>query len=194
MTPNGLQDMARGAPPQEGQQGAPRSELSPAEELDADIAFGVMASLLYSPEGSKIVSGALRGKNPAPALGMFISSAMEKVNKQMEERGMPLSPNAWLSEGGAVDRLMDSVAELGGMSGAQVTPQLESMVMAEVIDQMKLMSATAKKGAQAGSANAAPSPMGPPPPPGGATPPQGMDAGMPPQGMPPPAGPMGGEF
>lgn len=170
MEQGGPPPMEEGAPPKE------RNVLSPAEELDSDIAFGLMSSLVYSEQGSKVLGNALKtAENPAPAIALFIATAVEKINKQMEGRGMAISPNAWLAEGAAVDRIMDEVAELGGMMGAEVSPQLESMVMAEVIDQLKLMGQAEKQGAQ----------QGPPP--------QGMAPNDPSQGDPmmaPP--PMGG--
>lgn len=162
MEQGGPPPMEEGAPPKE------RNVLSPAEELDSDIAFGLMSSLVYSEQGSKVLGNALKtAENPAPAIALFIATAVEKINKQMEGRGMAISPNAWLAEGAAVDRIMDEVAELGGMMGAEVSPQLESMVMAEVIDQLKLMGQAEKQGAQ----------QGPPP--------QGMAPNDPSQGMPP---------
>lgn len=168
--------MEQGPPPPEGQK--ERSVLSPAEELDADIAFGVMSSLLYSDQGSKVVTSALKtAQNPAPAIALFVAGAIEKVSKQLEQRDMAVSPNAWMAEGGAVDRLLDEIAELGEMAGAPVSPQLESMVMAEVVDQLKLMGQAEKQGRsqqppqagppQADPGMAPPPAMGPPPPMGG---------------------------
>lgn len=159
-----------------------RSALSPAEELDADIAFGLMASLLHSPEGGKVAMNALKtAKNPAPALAMFVSTAMDKINNQMKERGMELSPRMWMAEGGAVDRFMDELAEFASAEGVKVPPQLESMVMAETIDQLKLQSQAGKQG-QPPAPGAAPA--GPPPAPQGAPPMMG----------PPPVDPMAGGY
>lgn len=173
--PPGMEMQGGAPPPVEGvEPPKERNVLTPAEELDSDIAFGLMSSLVYSEQGSKLLENALKtAENPAPAIALFIANAVEKINKQMKQRGMEISPNAWLAEGAAVDRIMDEVAELGAMTGAEVSPQLESMVMGEVIDQLKLMGQAEKQGAQ----QAPPPPGGPqmaPPPPGGGMPPPPM--------------------
>jgi hypothetical protein len=52
----GLDQMARGAPPpseeQEDEMENETSALADDEELDADIAFGLLGSLIYSEQGS----------------------------------------------------------------------------------------------------------------------------------------------
>ena len=164
----GLQDMARGPQGPAQQQG---SALSPAEELDADIAFGVMANLLYGEGGSRIVMDALGAENPAPALASMLAGIMDKVDKQLGQRGVNLSPNVWMAEGGAVDRAVDAISDIGAMAGMEVSPQLESMVMAEMVDQLKMMRQGMGQGQPQGT-------------------PQDMAAAAPPQGGPPPM--MGG--
>jgi hypothetical protein len=103
-------------------------------------------------------------------LGNFLASAMDRINQKLQQKGMDLSPNIWLAEGGVVDRLLDEVEELASKAGVAFDDAVSSAVFAEVVDQLKL----------AGQANAK----------GQSAPPAGPPPGM---GAPPPA-PMMGDF
>lgn len=188
----GLDQAARGAPPvsangdpgqnvSEGGQ-EDRSELAPDEELDSDIAFGLIAKILYEDEGTDQLLNILSAKDPTPALGNLLATMIDSIGKKLAQRGMDLSPNIWLAEGGVTDRVIDQVAELAEKAGIALDDAAQSAVFAEVIDQLKMAGAAEKKGA------AGPPPQeGAPPPEAGMVPPpmEQQQAG-------PPMGPMGG--
>jgi hypothetical protein len=173
-------DMGGPPPPEEmAQEGqaAPSSPLAPDEELDADIAFGILGNLIYEDQATKIIMDALtNAQNPAPIIASMISKSIDTTAKKLADKGMELSPNVWLAEGGATDRLLDEIAELAEKGGVQFNDQLQSMVFGEVLDQLKIAAQADKKGQ------------------GGASPPPNMGT-MPPEmgmGAPPPAPTMGG--
>lgn len=192
----GLQDMAaqqtmaqQGPPPPEeemmlAEEGAPAEEaLDSGEELDSDIGFGLLASLLYEDATTDLLEDALSKQNPVPAIAQMLASAVDKIAAKSEERGTPLSPRIWLSKGGAVDRAIDEVAEIAQRLKINFPEQAQSAVFGEVIDALKLAGQAEKRGQQGGAG------MGAPPP--GAAPPQPpMPSGGPPpmEGAPVPVG------
>jgi hypothetical protein len=173
----GLDQAARGAPPQEA--GAPpeqeeRVELAPDEELDSDIAFGLIAKILYEDEGTDQLLNIFSAQNPAPALGNLLTTMIDNIGKKLSQRGMDLSPNIWLAEGGVVDRVIDEVAELAEGAKIKFDDALQSQVFGEVIDQLKLAGQAEKNGAQMPPEEG----MGPPPPGGAGGPPPMQQGGF----------------
>lgn len=186
----GLQDMAaqqamaqQGAPsPEEeamlAEEGAPPEEpLDPGEELDSDIGFGLLASLIYENETTDILEDALNKPNPVPAIAQLLASAVDKIAQKSEERGTPLSPRIWLSKGGAVDRAIDEIAEMAEKLKINFPNQAQSAVFGEVIDALKLAGQAEKRGQQGGAGMGAPpmgaAPVGAPMAPAGAVPSSG---------------------
>jgi hypothetical protein len=167
-----------------------RSPLAPDEELDSDIAFGLLGSLIYSEQGTQQMLNVLGAQNPAPAMGNFLASAIDRTNKKLGSKGMDLSPNIWLAEGGVVDRLLDEVAELANKAGVKFDAALQSQAFAEVIDQLKLAGQAESRSGGAGQQPPGPlapeqQEAGPPGPPpvdpmagGGTPPPAPMMGGM----------------
>lgn len=179
----GLQDMAaqmamaqQGPPPPAEEaalvaEGAPLEEaLDTGEELDSDIGFGLLASLIYEDETTKFLLDALSKQNPVPAIASIIASSVDKIAQRSEAKGLPLSPRIWLSKGGVVDRAIDEVAEIANKAKINFPEQAQSAAFGEVIDALKLAGQAEKQGQQGGAGMGAPpppvapvgAPMGPP--------------------------------
>lgn len=175
-----LADKAKQAALQAGNmQGAPQGEpLSEGEELDADIASGLI-SVAIMEKGMQAINEAVSQSNPVPILASIISSLVKEIAPRLEESGLQVSPRAYLADGGAVDRVISLISDMSG--GLDETTQ--NAVFAEVVDQLKII---AKTGGQQGQQQMPPGqgPQGLPQPQGG----EGMGPGAP--GMPP--APMGG--
>ncbi len=183
----GLQDMSaqmamaqQGTPsPEEemmlAEEGAPPEEaLDQGEELDSDIGFGLLASLIYDDETTKFIADALNKQNPVPAIASILASSVDKIAQKSEAKGVPLSPRIWLSKGGAVDRAIDEIAEMAEALKINFPEQAQSAVFGEVIDALKLAGQAEKRGQQGGADMGAPlggeapvgaptQPMAPPP-------------------------------
>lgn len=183
----GLQDMSaqmaqaqQGAPPPEeemmlAEEGAPPEEaLDQGEELDSDIGFGLLASLIYEDETTKFIADALNKQNPVPAIASILASSVDKIAQKSEAKGVPLSPRIWLSKGGAVDRAIDEIAEIAEKLKINFPEQAQSATFGEVIDALKLAGQAEKNGRQGGAGMGAPppgeAPVGAPMPPAGPAP------------------------
>ncbi len=129
------------------------------EELDGDIGFGLLASLIYAQETQPILQDALSAANPIPAIAQIVAQSVDKVASKSEEKGMPLSPRVWLSEGGAVDRALDEIGNIAQKMGVDFGESARSAAFGEVIDALKLARGAKARGQQGGGGMGAP-PMG----------------------------------
>lgn len=162
----GMQQAPQGGPPMGGMppEGAPmegedRAPLGLEEELDGDIGFGLLASLIHAQETQPILQDALSTPNPVPAIAQIVAQSVDKVASKSEEKGMPLSPRIWLSEGGAVDRALNEIGNIAMAMGVEFGESARSAAFGEVIDALKLAREAETRGQQGGAGMGAP-PMG----------------------------------
>jgi hypothetical protein len=169
-----------GPPAKEGRD--PEGKLSKDEMMDTKIAYEMMRGLFLNPKGQGVLLDALSKPNPAPATSIIVASMVDKIAKKMEQKGLGLSPRAWLAEGGAVDKTLDEMANIASKNKIAFDERLQSQVFAGVVDQLKLAAqADENEEMESGMEQQQQQEMGPPPPMGG---PQQM--------APPPPGPMMG--
>jgi hypothetical protein len=97
----------------------PEDRLDEDELLDQEIASAALFEGLLSESGLDAIGKALRSPEPAKALGVIIYNVIEPAQVASMDSDTPISPRVWLSTGGAVDELMDELADLGGMFGME---------------------------------------------------------------------------
>lgn len=140
-----------------GDGGGGGQKLSEEEELDANIAYGLLASAFLEDPSIQGIREIFKAQDPAPAAAALISGAIKQIT---EEGDVELSPNVWLADGGAVDRAVDLIADIvGGLDEAT-----KNAVFGNVVDQIKLMGQSGQQpqGAPPMRAQMAPPmPMGP---------------------------------
>lgn len=153
------------------------------EDLDNEIAFGLMANALLDGSGQQGIIEAVNQKNPVPVLASMIAALVVELAKRLEGSDMPIDQAVWLAPDGAVDRTIDFIDEVAGPLGEDV----KTAILSDVVDQIKLFK---QKGVPGSGGDA-----GAMPPPGAGGPPPQQSGGP---TAPPPMGgapmPMGGGF
>lgn len=148
------------APAPAPEEGSGKAPLSARETLDSDIGFGLAASLLYSEGGSKSVLEAVKGQDPAVALGMFLSQMAMKLQQKTAEQGIELSPNIWLAEGGVTDRVLDEVEEMAEKAGVEMPEGIREQSVNEMMNVLKAASQSQPAGQEGGQPMGGQAPMG----------------------------------
>jgi hypothetical protein len=116
------------------------ADLSEAEELDAQIAYGLAASALLEEQGIQGLNEAMNQQNPIPLVAGIVASLVKDIAEGTQGTEIELSPNVWLAEGGAVDRLLDLISEI---SGQELDDAAKGAIFSDVVDQIKLFSQAA---------------------------------------------------
>lgn len=135
----GLAQAARTPPmPDEmGPEGAPPKQqtqpLSEAEELDVDVAAGLMANTLLDAGVEKLQQAAQAG-DPIPVFAGMLSTMVEGMVKRLKGTEMDVSPSVWLAENGAVDQTIDFIAKL-----VDLPEEVKNGIFSDTVDQLKLM-------------------------------------------------------
>lgn len=143
----GLAQMAKGGapmaePPMPEQdvnmteQGEEVRPLDEAEELDSDIAYGLLASIILEDDAVQSIKGLTQSQNPIPIIAAMISNSVKELVSGLQDSDMNVSPNVWLADGGAVDRAIDLVSDIAG----GLPDEIKNGVFSDVVDQVKLMS------------------------------------------------------
>lgn len=146
----------------------PEQEQAAPDDLDIQIATGLLSVALME-KGLDAVSSAASQPNPITPLSSILTIMLKELLPSLEQSGMGVDPNVWLSDGGAVDRAIDL---MGQMTGG-LPDEVKNGVFMEVVDQMKLLSNQSKnQGIQqpqggegmgpSGNSGAPPQPMQPP--------------------------------
>lgn len=147
----GLAQMAQGGAPmqeeppmpeqdvnmtEQGGMGEETRPLDEAEELDADIAYGLLASMILEDDAVKSIKGLTEAQNPIPVIAAMVSNSVKELASSLQNSDMNVSPNVWLADGGAVDRAIDLVSDIAG----GLPDEIKNGVFSDIVDQMKLMS------------------------------------------------------
>lgn len=132
--------------------------LDEGEELDSDIAYGLLASIILEDDAVQSIKGLTQSQNPIPIIAAMISNSVKELVSGLQDSDMNVSPNVWLADGGAVDRAIDLVSDIAG----GLPDEIKNGVFSDVVDQVKLMS---QGGGQQGGPEmmGAPQGMGQPP-------------------------------
>jgi hypothetical protein len=128
------------------------------EDLDNEIAFGLMANTLLQQEGQQGLAEALNQGNPVPVIATMLSSLVAELAKKFESSDMEIDQAVWLAPDGAVERTIDFIDELAGPIGDDA----KTAIFSDVVDQIKLFKNQGTPGSGA--------PAGAPPMPGGSAP------------------------
>lgn len=156
-------------------------KLSPIEELQGDIAFGITGSMMYQPEAAQSLLKAYEGGgDPAAITANFISQLVLNTAERLKAgQGPQVSDNVWMAKNGVVERLIESAAEISeAKAGMEWTPEMKQQTFMEVADIMKAGAQAMDRGAQQAQGG---QPMGGQPP----MPQMGMGQPTPGMGRPP---------
>ena len=135
---NGLQgkmrEMSPESEPPVPEESPEMESLDEEEEMDVEIAEGMVKLLLDSPEAQEVITQAVNGGGePAAALGVFFAQLIDKIQTQMDETPTPISPRVWLSQDGVLDRVIGDM-EQSGLLPEGILPSIKE----EVINILKL--------------------------------------------------------
>jgi len=143
------------------------TQLSEEQELDADIAYGLLASMLLEQESVDSIRGLAKAQNPATPVAAMISAVVKELVQNLEGSDMQIDPNVWLADQGAVDRAIDLVSDISG----GMPEEVKGAIFSDIVDQVKLMAGGEGQGGQppmgGDPMQQQQPPMGPPPMPMG---------------------------
>ena len=136
-------------------------EQSGFDQTDLDIAASSIVSMVLDPKGKEAFSKAVSSPEPVKALALVLSQFMEVAISGLESSGIKISPQVWLSPGGA---LAEASPVLIGLAEKMGIPLDEATLDAVAVEVSKLLvqrgeSMQQEQGAPP-MAGPAPSPMG----------------------------------
>lgn len=150
---------------------APKKErLSEEEEMDREVASAALFEGLLSDNGIQALNKAFKTPEPAKAVAMLIFNVIEPAQVASMDSETPLSPRVWLAGGGAVDELLDEVADNADLFGVE-EDQIEEMYSPIKQEVTSLLQQRGEALQQEGmQASQAPPQQAPVPMPGGGSP------------------------
>lgn len=136
--------------------------LTEEEEMDVDIGAGIAAQMIYSKEGQKVVVKSLQSGDPVPGLAVFYAQLMEMVQTQSQKTDIPLSPRAWLVNGGILEESLDDVEKVAQMNGVDIdVNSMAAPLRDELVRILGVRSNQLQQQDQQGGETAAPTPSQP---------------------------------
>lgn len=95
----------------------PSDSLNDDEKMDQEIASAALFDGLLNEQSLAAISKAFKSPEPAKAVALLIFNVIEPAQVASMDTDTPISPRVWLANGGAVDELIDELADLGEMFG-----------------------------------------------------------------------------
>lgn len=134
------------------------------DQADLDIASSAIVSMILTPEGKEAFTKAASSPEPVKALAWILAKLMEAVIGQLEGSGIDVSPQVWLSPGGA---LADAAPVLMGLAEKMGIQLDEATIDAVATEVSKLL---VQRGESMQQEQGVPPPGGPAPSPMGGQP------------------------
>lgn len=103
-------------------------------DLDVQIASGMAAKMLSSPQAVRILSSAFQSSNGARTVAMFLAQLIERIQSGSEETDIPLDPSIWFKEGGVLDEIGDELSDIAQHVGAEFTTSTMEEIKAIVAE------------------------------------------------------------
>lgn len=114
-----------------GKQGEAPSD---GNDLDVQIASGMAAKMMSSPESVRILSSAFQSSNGIRTVAMFLAQLIERIQSGSEETDIPLDPSIWFKNGGVLDEIGDELSDIAQYAGAEFTTSTMEEIKAVVAE------------------------------------------------------------
>lgn len=102
------------------------------DQADLDIASSAIVSMILTPEGKEAFTRAVSSPEPVKAIAWILAKLMESVIGQLEGSGIKISPQVWLSPGGALAEASPVLIGLAEKMGIPLDEPTLDAVAAEV--------------------------------------------------------------
>ena len=114
-----------------------KKEPAPQEQdpvlLDIDIASGIGAKMISTPQAVKILADAFQNPNAVKHVAMFMAQLVEKIQEKSMETDIPLDPSIWFMDDGVMDELGDELSDIAERVGVEFTPDMMDEIKTETL-------------------------------------------------------------
>lgn len=101
--------------------------------LDIDIASGIGAKMISTPQAVKILADAFQNPNAVKHVAMFMAQLVEKIQEKSMETDIPLDPSIWFMDDGVLDELGDELSDIAERVGVDLTPDMMDEIKTETL-------------------------------------------------------------